>query len=284
MLTRRAIARVLVLIAAAIGVQSVHASELEYYQCIKVLGSNIQVTKFVLDEANATVSRNYEAPMPAAFADANVSWGGNGDGLPHDLDREDLTLTIDFFGNPVNEQCKQIPPYDNGERQKWTIRALSLNCYESGSGEGNSPTIELKGQMRLDVNFPRSKSRIVFNVTSKKGYRRIFCDGRNHTATDPARFVLEGNPDEMARARWRVRTNFDELDFGSPFRGLREYKQGGLAQAHWPDKIAQGSSPWMKLPRQGTLDAGTRVVREFDVPERRGQPNLKLRVEFHRVE
>jgi hypothetical protein len=171
-------------------------------------------------------------------------------------------------------------------RQRWTIRALSLNCHRAGSLEGNRGVIQLKGQMRLDVKYPTTRSRIVFNVDSKKGYRRIFCDGRNHTATDATKYVLEGTAQELSQAKYAIRTNFDEVDFGSPIKALRTYEQGGLAQALWPDKIFQGTSGWFYLPKESELDSNRRLVREYGVPGGAAgkQPDLRLRVEFARVE
>ncbi|MEL6530100.1 MAG: hypothetical protein AAFQ27_09055, partial [Pseudomonadota bacterium] len=171
-------------------------------------------------------------------------------------------------------------------KQKWTIRALSLNCYRAGSLEGNRGRIQLKGQMRLDVNYPTKRSKIVFDVKNKAGYRGLFCDRRNYTAANTTKYMLEGTPAELSRARYQIRTNFDEVDFGSPIRALRVYEQGGLAQALWPDKIFQGSSPWFRLPNENELDANGRVVRQYGVPGGAAgkQPDLRLRIEFQRIE
>ncbi|MEO0464626.1 MAG: MAC/perforin domain-containing protein [Pseudomonadota bacterium] len=167
-------------------------------------------------------------------------------------------------------------------KQRWTLRALSLNCDASGSGEGNLPVIQLKGSMRLDLQYAgRNQSRVVFNVTSKKGYRKITCDGRNHTATDATKYTIEGTADEIGLARWRVRANLDELDSGSPIRAFRVYAQGGLADAAHPDKIFQGSSAWTQFP---TLNSPRRRVWEFRTPQSSKQPDLRLRIEFERVE
>lgn len=169
--------------------------------------------------------------------------------------------------------------------QRWTIRALSVNCHRAGSLEGNSDRIQLQGQMRLDVNYPSQKSRIVFSPGTGKKYRGMFCNGRNYTANNPKRFVLEGTASELARARYRIRTNFDEADFGSPIKALRVKVQGGLAQAVWPDKIFQGSSRWFTLPDESELNASGRLVRTYGVPGGAAgkQPDLRLRIEFHRT-
>jgi len=169
--------------------------------------------------------------------------------------------------------------------QRWTIRALSVNCHRAGSLEGNSDRIQLQGQMRLDVNYPSTKSRVVFSPGTGQKYRGMFCDARNYTANDPTRFVLEGTPAELARARYRIRTNFDEADFGSPIKALRVNVQGGLAQKAWPNKIFQGSSPWFTLPDESELNASGRLVRTYGVPGGAAgrQPDLRLRIEFHRT-
>lgn len=167
--------------------------------------------------------------------------------------------------------------------QKWTMRALSLDCYSSGSGEGNRPVIQLQGSMRLGLRYGRESSRVVFNVTSKKGYRRIFCDGTQHKATDQTPYVIEGTAQEIAQATWRVRTNFSEVDFGSPIKALRTYAQGGAAQALWPDKIYEGQEGWFSMPNESELNSAGKVVRTYPVPIGAGQPDLRLRVEFARV-
>lgn len=170
--------------------------------------------------------------------------------------------------------------------QRWTIRALSVACHRAGSLEGNSDRIQLQGQMRLDVNYPSTKSRIVFSPGTGQKYRGMFCNGRNYTANDPKRFVLEGTPAELARAAYQIRTNFDEADFGSPIKALRVRVQGGLAQKAWPDKIYQGSSRWFSLPDESELNASGRLVRTYGVPGGAAgrQPDLRLRIEFARVE
>lgn len=171
-------------------------------------------------------------------------------------------------------------------KQRWTIRALSLNCMRSGSLEGNKDRIQLKGQMRLNVNYPTEGSRIVFDVTNKAGYRGLFCDGRNYTASDATRYVLEGTAEELASARYAIATNFDEVDFGSPIRALRVHQQGGLAQALRPDKIFQGTSRWFSLPRSSELNSSGKLVRQYGVPGGSAgkQPDLRLRIEFERIE
>lgn len=171
--------------------------------------------------------------------------------------------------------------------QKWTMRALSLDCFASGTLEGQAPEIQLAGSMRLDLNFGRQSSRIVFNVTSKKGYRRIFCDGTQHPATDRTSYTIEGTPQEIAGAQWRVRTNFSEVDFVSGFNGQTSKTPLRFAQLLQPDKIYEGRSNWMPIPAEADLDRSGKIVRTYRVPRgpgKFGQPDLRLRVEFERVE
>lgn len=271
------------IVFVALGAQPALANEREYIQCFSEgSGSSRPFAKYILDEANSTVQRDYDTPQKASFTEDKVNWGHSpGLGWTFHLNRKNLSLVY-TFGQSTTQQCEKIPPYDRGEIQRWTISALSLHCTGSGPGEGNSPTIELKGQMRLDVSHPTTKSRVVFNVTSKKGYRRIFCDGRQHKATDTTPFVLEGSPRDLAGDLWRVRINFDEIDFGSPIRAIREYKQGGLAQAHWPE--TQLTSGWKPLPHETRLNNKGYSVLKYVIPKRIGQPDLFLRIEFKRVE
>lgn len=274
---------VLCIAGIAMSVSPAFAAETTYLKCVTNVDSGLaSVRTIALDEAAKTVTIQYREPRPATFTTDRVAWDAGG---PNEINRSDLSFTSSWLGSSNSGYCTKIPPFEINPKQKWTMRALSLNCSSSGRDEGNLPVIQLKGQMRLDLKYRgRERSRIVFHVTSKKGYRKITCDGRNHTSTDATKYVFEGKGQELLTAQYRIRTNFDEVDFGSPIRALRTYAQGGLAQALWPDKIFQGSSSWSKIPEPNDLRGKKRLVRQYSVPRDRGEPNLYLRVEFERVE
>ena len=168
--------------------------------------------------------------------------------------------------------------------ERWTIRALSLACHGSGSIE-NSDRIQLQGGMTLKVNYPTDSVKDVFKAGTGKTYRGMFCNGKRYTATNADRFVLEGTAQQLREARYRVRSDLSEADFGSPIKALRKKKQGGLAQKVWPDNIYTGNSPWFALPSKNALDASGRLVRTYGVPGGAAgkQPDLRLRIEFQLV-
>lgn len=176
------------------------------------------------------------------------------------------------------------PPAGETKQHKWAVSAYWVTCNSSGALEGNRRVIQLQGQMRLDVNFPRQRSRIVFSPGTGSKYKTIICDGREYRVSDPKAFVFEGTKSELARARYRVRTNFDEVDFGSPIKALRTYDERGLARARWPEKIYQGQSDWTGFPSERQLNSNGKTFVRYRVPSPSGQPDLRLHILFNRIE
>ncbi len=170
-------------------------------------------------------------------------------------------------------------------KQRWSIRALSLACHGSGSLE-DSDRIQLQGSIVLKVYHPSASTRTVFSAGTGKTYRGMFCDGRRYTATNATKYYWEGTADELSRAYYMLRSDFAEADFGSPIKALRVKQQGGLAQAVRPDNIYTGNSPRFYLPKQHELNASGRYVRTYGVPGGAAgkQPDLRLRIEFQRIE
>ena len=164
------------------------------------------------------------------------------------------------------------------EEHTYRITLKSLECIRAGSWEGTGNPVQIHGWMKLrfHTELDMFGSGKVHAWHSKRDtnddYAEIPCPGgEENIVKDAARRDFTGTREQLDRGKWSIGVNLWEWDWG-------------LDAADGQEHIRDLPSPKFDVPHLNIGETGTV---SWNVPvhkKNRGMPQLKVNVEFERLE